>query len=59
MFRRELDFEVVGKRKREQPNMTCRRQVGEDIDKITLKKEDATDGTKWGKALYELSGNVR
>ena len=43
VLRRALDFEVVVKRGRGQPNMTWKRQVGEHIDKIGLKKEDTSN----------------
>ena len=60
MLRRPLDFEVVGKRERGRPNMTWKRQVKEHIDKIDLKKENATDRTKWRKVgVIELLTNVR
>ena len=46
VLRRMLDFKVVEKRKHGQPNMTWKRQAEEHIDKIVLKKEDASNRTK-------------
>ena len=56
---RAFDFEVVGRRGRGRPKMMWRWQVEEHINKIGLKKEDATDITKWRSAVYELSRNIR
>ena len=47
------------KRGHGRPNMTWERQVEEHIDMIELKKEDATDRTKWRDCVYELSRNGR
>ena len=57
VMKKALDFEVVGKRGRGQPNMTWQRQVEIfiHIDKIGLKKENGTDRTKWYNSIYEFS----
>ena len=41
LLRRALKFEVAGKRGRERPNMTWKRQVEEHINQIGLKRKDA------------------
>ena len=41
ILRAALDFEVSGKRKRGQPKKTWNKQVEEETEKISLKKEDA------------------
>ena len=38
VLKRALDFEVVGRRGRGRPNMTCKRQVDEHTGHIGLKK---------------------
>ena len=45
-LRRELDFEVAGRRGRGRPNMTWKRQVEEHTDQIGLKREDGMDRVK-------------
>ena len=44
-LRRALDF-VMGKRGHGRPHMIWKRQVENRIEKIGLKKKDATDRTK-------------
>ena len=46
VLRRALDFEVAGKRGHGRPNMTWKRQVGEHINQIGLKREEAIDRVK-------------
>ena len=41
MLRVALNLEVSGKRKREQPKKTWKKQVEEKTEVISLKKEDA------------------
>ena len=53
-----MNFEVAGRRRRERPNMTCKRRVEEHIDQTGLKKEDAIDRAKWRDGVYELSRNM-
>ena len=50
---------MVGKKGRGQTNMTWKRQVEEHSDEIKLKKEDATNRTKWRNSVCELSRNVK
>ena len=45
---------MVGKRGREQPNMTWKRQVEEHTNQIGLKKGDAIDRAKWCDGVYKL-----
>ena len=59
VLRRALDFEVVGRREHGRPNMTWKRQVEEYINQTGLKKEDATDKTKWHYGVYKLSRDMR
>ena len=42
-----LDFEVRGKRKRERPKKTWKKQVKEDRENIALKKEDFRNREKY------------
>ena len=41
VLRRALDFEVEGQRKNGRPKRTWKKQVGEEIAKIGLRREDA------------------
>ena len=47
VLRVALDLEKSGKRKREQPKNTWKKQVEEGTEKIDLKKEDALNRAKW------------
>ena len=47
VLRVALDIEVSGKRKRERPKKTWKKQVEEETEQIGLKKEDALRGDKW------------
>ena len=58
VLRRALGFGVAGRRGRGRPNMTWKRQVEEHINQIGLKKEDASDRTKWCDGIYKLSRNM-
>ena len=58
MLQRMFNFEMVGKRGCGELNMMWKRQVEKHIDKIGLKKEDATDRTKWGNSVYKLECGV-
>ena len=59
VLRRELDFEVTGRRESGRPKMTRKRQIKEHTDQIGLKKEHAFDRTKWRDGVYKLSRNIR
>ena len=59
VLRRELDFEVAGRRGRELPNMTRKRQVEEHINQTGLKREDANDRVKWRDGVYQLLRSMR
>ena len=59
VLRRTLDFEVAGKRGRERPNMTWKRQVEEHINQNGLKREDAIDRVKWHNGVYQLPRSTR
>ena len=59
IFRRALDFEVVVRRERGQSRKTWRKQTEEHIKQIGLKKDDATNRTKWPNGVNELSRNMR
>ena len=54
ILKRALDFEAVGRRGREQPNVTWKRQVKKHTDQIGLKWEDAIDRAKWCDDVYKL-----
>ena len=56
---RALDFEVAGRRGRERPNMTWKRQVEEHINQIGLKREDAIGRVKRRNGVYELWTDTR
>ena len=47
VLRVALDLEVSGKRKRERPTKTWKKQVEEETEKIGLKKEDTLNQPKW------------
>ena len=47
VLRVALNLEVSGKRKRERPKKTWKKQVEKDTEKIGLKKEDALRRDKW------------
>ena len=59
VLRREMDFEVAGRKGRGRPNMAWKRQVEEHINQIGLKRKNAIDRVKWRNAVYELSRNTR
>ena len=50
---------MTGRRGRGRPNMTGKRQVEEHIDQITLKKENAIEGTKRRDGVYKLLKSMR
>ena len=54
-----FDFVVVGKRGRGRQKMTQRKQVGEHINQIELKTEDANEKTNSCNGVCELSRNMR
>ena len=47
VLRVALDLEVSGKRKRGRPKKAWKKQVKEETEKISLKKEDALNRSKW------------
>ena len=47
VLRFALDLEVSGKRKRGRPNMTWKKQVEEETEKIGLKKDNTLSRAKW------------
>ena len=47
VLRVALDLEVSGKRKRGRPKKTWKKQVEEETEKISLKKENALNQSKW------------
>ena len=47
VLRVALDLEVSGKRKRGRSKKTWRKQVEEETERISLKKEDALNRAKW------------
>ena len=53
-----FDFVVVGKRGRGRQKMTQRKQVGEPINQIGLKTEDANEKTNSCNGVCELSRNM-
>ena len=59
VLRRALDFEVVRKKERRQAKMRWIRQVEELIEEIAIKREDATDRTKWRNAVCEHSRKMK
>ena len=50
-----LDFEVSGKRKREQPKKTWKQQVEEKIENIGLKKEEFLNRTQWRDGVQTIA----
>ena len=49
-----LDLEVSGKRKRERPKKTWKKQVEEETEKIGL-KEDSLRRDKWGDGVRAIA----
>ena len=47
VLRKALEFEVKGKRKQGWPKKTWKTQVEKDSKSIGLKKEDASNRTRW------------
>ena len=54
-----MDFKEAGRIGRGRPNMTWKRQVKEDTNKIGLKMENPIDRAKWRNGVYELSRITR
>lgn len=54
ILRKMLNFELDGVRKRGRPKCTWKRKVEEDVRKINLKMEDASDRAKWRRCVQIL-----
>ena len=50
-----LNLEVIGKRKRERPKKTCKKQMEKESEKIGLKKEDALNRAKWRDTVLAIA----
>ena len=62
VLRVALNLKVSGKRKRERPKKTWKKQVEEETEKIGLKKKDALRRDKWRnevRAIAEGLGEIR
>ena len=57
ILREALDFKVDGPRRRGRPKCTWKRKVEEEIKKIGLKKEDATNRAKWRRGVWFLKNH--
>ena len=58
ILKKAMMLEVIGKRKRGRPKMTCRRQVEESVKKVELKIEEAADRKRWREDV-DVSGHFR
>jgi len=54
-----MQFEVDGRRGRERPRNTWKKQVEKEIQKAGLKREHAHDRTKWRGVLTIAMRNIR
>ena len=58
VFRKALEFEVKGKRKRERPRKTWKMQVEKESKSVGLKKEDALNQARWRVGVGEIAARV-
>ena len=59
VLRKALEFQVSGQRKRGRPKKTWKKQVEEEIEKIGLKKENASDRSKWRMGVNKIAVRLR
>ena len=59
VLRVALDLEVSGKGKRGRPKKTWKKQVEEETEKISLKKEDALNRSKWKDGVEAIAEGMR
>ena len=59
VLRRALDFEVEGQRKNGRPKRTWKKQVGEEIAKIGLRREDALCRSMWSVGVNRIAAGLR
>ena len=58
VLRKELEFEVKGKRKRGRPRKTWRSQMEKESKSVGLKKEDGKNRVRWRVGVGEIAGRV-
>ena len=59
ILKKAMMMEENGKRKRERPKLTWRRQVEESVEKVGLKIEEAADRTRWGEGVRAIAEGMR
>ena len=59
ILKKAMMMEVNGKRKRERPKLTWRRQVEESVKKVGLKIEEAGDRTRWREGVRAIAQGMR
>ena len=57
VLREAFDFKVDGPRKRGRPKYTWKRKVEDEIKKIGLRKEDATNRAKWRRGVWFMKNH--
>ena len=57
-FEKALEFEVKGKRKREQPKKAWKMQVEKESKSVDLGKEDALNQARWRVGVGEIAVRV-
>ena len=59
VLRKALAFEVDGLRRRGRPKKTWKRQVEEEMKRIGLREEDASNRPKWREGVRQIASRVR
>ena len=59
VFRRALDFEVEGKRKKGRPKITWKKQVEEESVRVGLRRKDALCRSKWSAGVNQIAAGLR
>ena len=59
VFRRPLDFEVEGQRKKGRPKRTWKKQVEEESVKVGLRMEDVLYRSKWSVDVNQMAAGLR
>ena len=59
ILKKAMMFEVKGPRKRGRPKQTWKKQVEENIKKIGLRVEEATDRARWREGVGAIAEGMR
>ena len=59
ILKKAMMFEVNGPQKRGRPKQTWKKQVEENIKKIGLRLEEATDCTRWREGVGAIAEGMR